>query len=497
MASRLRAVRRLLPRSVRARAGFAAGLAATVLCLGAAGWLRHVVYAERMRATEQSARQVLYSMRTTLVGTPYVDPDDLTVFVSFSPDGPSSAYVTVSADGRVFGVGEGLGMISQDRSLLPAPPPGPVTEHGIRRTTVHVGAFPPELGVRFANRTYPVLYLDMELDTPLPLQQLGYTTRALVASPVRLYVFVTPFEAERAVATIDRLLIPGVPAAVLLVAATAWLATDRALRPVERMRAQAAEFTANALDRRLSVPDSDDHISRLAVTFNDTLDRLAGAARRQRRFIADAAHELRSPIGGVRAILEVAAAHPDRADHPAVVREAIAEIRRLSRLADDLLLLARLEAAAPARATPVDLAALARAHVADRGRLRGMTVTCHARATAVVLGDPGQLDRLLTNLLDNAERHARHVVDVSVHVDDGDAYLVLAVADDGAGVAPADRERIFQPFTRLDDARTRDDGGTGLGLAISRDICVRHGGSLTVVDAALGGAGFVARLPRP
>jgi signal transduction histidine kinase len=319
-----------------------------------------------------------------------------------------------------------------------------------------------------------------------------------------------------------------VPAAVLLIALVAWFATDRALRPVERMRAQAAAITAADLDQRLQVPGSRDHLARLAATFNDTLDRLAKAADRQRRFVADAAHELRSPISSMRAILDVALADPDGPDR-AALRDAAAEARRLHRLADDLLLLSRLEAGPPPRCEPVDLGALARAQLADRGRVGPVVFqvdgavdgVAHgaepatgpapgpATGTApgpaaeptpgpatgpVVAGDAAQLDRLLANLLDNAERHAATRVTVSLHAGPaGD--VTLAVSDDGPGIPAADRERIFDRFARLDEARTRSDGGTGLGLAIARDICRRHGGTLTVTAADGGGARFVASLP--
>jgi len=340
---------------------------------------------------------------------------------------------------------------------------------------------------RLANGTYQVLSRDIPL---VDLSRPGSgcdQVRTAATTMVRLHVLVLPFDAGRAVAAVDRVLLPGVPAAVLLVALVSWLATDRALRPVERMRAMAAQISGSDLDRRLPVPPSGDHLTRLAETLNSTLDRLADSARRQRRFVADDAHELRSPIGSLRVILDTATS-PEQA-----LADAAIEVRRLHRLTDDLLLLSTLDSGAPVEAEEVDLADLAAGNVADRGRLGPPRFQLDVRRPATVRGHRGQLDRLLTNLLDNAERHARMLVTVVVAAD-GD-WVRLEVADDGPGVPPEDRERVFDRFIRLDTARDRDHGGTGLGLAIARDTCVRHGGSLTVGTSDAGGALFVARLP--
>ena len=322
------------------------------------------------------------------------------------------------------------------------------------------------------------------------------------AYSVKVYVLVSPYRAEQAVAGIDRLLRPGLPITVLVIAAVAWSAADQALRIVERMRAQVAMISATALDRRLVVPDSDDQIARLATTFNDTLDRLEHGMRRQRQFVADAAHELRNPIGSIRALLELARDHPDRVDSTTAITETARETRRLQRLAEDLLLLARLESRPTAVFQPVDLATLAAAQVADRGRTGPVRVTFQPPTTGAfeahtTTGSELELNRLLSNLLDNAERHAATHVAVTVEPDPNDPrHLLLTVADDGPGIPPQDRERVFDRFTRLDEARARDCGGTGLGLAIAIGICHNHHGTLTVTDNPTGGARFTARLPR-
>ncbi|MFA3874744.1 ATP-binding protein [Streptomyces sp. MMCC 100] len=295
-----------------------------------------------------------------------------------------------------------------------------------------------------------------------------------------------PLSAEHgAVNTALTVMLIGFPLLLAVVAWVTWLVTRRALRPVEGIRREMAAITASEdLARRVPVPGTHDEVARLASTTNETLAALESSVERQRRFVADASHELRSPIASLRTQLEVAAAHPELLDLDGAVEDTV----RLQRLAADLLLLARLDAGERPADARVDLAALARE--AAEGR-RGVSV--RGDAAVNVAGSRGQLGRVLANLLDNAQRHARSAVEVSVRRD-GEA-AVVAVADDGEGVPAADRERIFERFVRLDDARSRDDGGAGLGLAIARDVAVRHGGTLTVHDAPAGGALFELRLP--
>jgi signal transduction histidine kinase len=296
-----------------------------------------------------------------------------------------------------------------------------------------------------------------------------------------------PLAAEQsAVNTALTGMLTGFPLLLAVVAGVTWLVTRRALRPVEGIRREMAAITASEdLARRVPVPDTHDEIARLARTTNETLAALEASVERQRRFVADASHELRSPIASLRTQLEVGAAHPELLDVDGAVEDTV----RLQRLAADLLLLARLDAGErPAADARVDLAVVAREEAAGRA---GVTV----RAESVdVAGSRGQLGRLLANLLDNAQRHARSAVEVAVRAEAG--QVVVSVADDGDGVPEGDRERIFERFVRLDAARSRDDGGAGLGLAIARDVAARHGGTLTVGEAPAGGALFELRLPR-
>ncbi|TDD59273.1 HAMP domain-containing histidine kinase [Kribbella antibiotica] len=273
----------------------------------------------------------------------------------------------------------------------------------------------------------------------------------------------------------------------------AYVGTRTALRPVERMRAQAAAISQRNLHERVPVPPTGDVVARLATTLNETLARLETAAEQQRGFVADAAHELRSPIASLRAILEVANEHPERADWPQVSGTAIEETKRLQKLADDLLLVAKLDAEPRTNTQSVDLAELVRRQLAARVD-EGPTLSFEAADSVLVTGDAGQLDRLVRNLVDNAIRHTRTMVAVSIEQLHGN--VVLQVDDDGAGIPEPERERVFERFTRLDEARSRDAGGAGLGLAIAREIALRHHGTLTAAEAPSGGARFTLVLPQ-
>src|SRR5262245_171813 len=293
----------------------------------------------------------------------------------------------------------------------------------------------------------------------------------------------------------DRLAV-GLPALVALVGVIAWVLVGRALRPVEAMRAEAERITASTLHRRLPQPPTDDEIGRLAHTMNTMLDRLETASARQRRFVSDASHELRSPIATLRAGLEVARSKSGPPDWPARVDGLLAEESRLESLVDDLLLLAAHDETGPVTAptTPVDLTELAGEEGQRPRRVPVQIVPPSAGDRAVmVAGARPQLARALSNLVDNAARHAATVVRISV-CEVGDAARFV-VDDDGPGIPPEDRERVFARFTRLDGGRARHEGGSGLGLAVVHAIVTDHRGTIRVDDSPLGGARFVAELP--
>ncbi|MGW4836117.1 ATP-binding protein [Streptomyces globisporus] len=303
-----------------------------------------------------------------------------------------------------------------------------------------------------------------------------------------------PLAAEQeAVGTVRGAMLTGLPVLLVVVAGVTWLVTRRALRPVEGIRREMAAITASEdLARRVPEPDSRDEIAALARTTNETLTVLEASVERQRRFVADASHELRSPIASLRTQLEVAEAHPELLDLPGAVADTV----RLQVLAADLLLLARLDAGEKPGGGTVELGALVREEVSQRtGDRIAVAVEVPEGGAFEVNGSRGQLSRVIGNLLDNAQRHADGSVAVSVAADG--RGVRVEVRDDGAGVPEDERERIFERFVRLDDARSRDDGGAGLGLAIARDVAARHGGTLTVHRADEGGAAFRLWLPRP
>jgi signal transduction histidine kinase len=284
------------------------------------------------------------------------------------------------------------------------------------------------------------------------------------------------------------------PALAVLVGALTWLLTWRALRPVEAVRAETSEIVTRRPGHRLKGKHTRGDTAPLARTINHVLDRLDASALRQRRFVADASHELRSPLASIQTQLEVALAHPELADWPATAREVGQEVAELQRTVDDLLLLARMDEDTPPRRDLVDLDELVLAE-AMRARERGrVEVDVDRVSGARIQGDPDQLTRVVRNLVGNAERHADRRVCLELRMLDGEAELM--VADDGPGIPPADRERVFHRFTRLDEDRGRRRGGTGLGLAIAREVVRAHGGAIWVSDAAGGGARLVVRLPR-
>ncbi|MFE6844049.1 ATP-binding protein [Streptomyces sp. NPDC057686] len=442
------------PRSVRARATLGASTV-VALALGAASFaLLGMLDGNLMRSAQADAeRQALSTAGLAAAGR---------LDTVLAPGRDTDFLQVVDADGRVLAASPNL---AGRPALSPGRPGKPGT---VRRTWE---------GPARGDRRHRVV------------QVTTVTGEGLVT----VYAGTSLRQADAADDVITGALAVGVPLLVLTVALVTWRVTGWALRPVEAIRAEVAEISDRDLHRRVPVPRSQDEIARLAVTMNTTLDRLEAAGIRQRRFIADASHELRSPITVLRTQLEVAQAHPDPALWGELVSGALEDTVRLQDLAADLLLLARLDTGEPPPAAAVDLADVAREAARSRRRDR-IPVDMEIAPEAVVRGSTLWLSRLVTNLLDNAQRHADRRVRLLLRVDAARRTAVLEVGDDGPGIPAADRERVFERFTRLDDARSRDEGGTGLGLAIARDIATRLGGSLTVEDAPAG-ARLVARLP--
>ncbi|MEV4119664.1 ATP-binding protein [Micromonospora sp. NPDC049645] len=310
------------------------------------------------------------------------------------------------------------------------------------------------------------------------------------ADPLTVLVARSMADVRHSTHVVRTILLVAFPLLVAVLAAVAWRVVGATLRPVEALRRGAEEITGRAGTGRLPVPASADEIHRLALTLNGMLDRLESARVRQRAFVSDAAHELRSPLTNIRTELEVAQRLADRTDWTAVTANLLADTDRLSRLVDDLLLLARLDEAPPARGTgPVELGGLL-TEVAARYPSPPVRVARPA-GPLWTIGSVEALRRVLANLVDNAVRHAHGSVVLAAEATSAagpalGAYHLVTVTDDGPGIPVADRERVFDRFTRLDDGRARDDGGAGLGLAIVRELVRRAGGSITLTDAPQG-----------
>jgi heavy metal sensor kinase len=290
-----------------------------------------------------------------------------------------------------------------------------------------------------------------------------------------------------------------VPLGVLLSAVGGWMLARRALRPVDRMSQSALQISAEDLSRRLERRGTQDEIDRLADTLNAMLARLQAAFGEMQRFTADAAHELRTPLTALRGGIEIALrAERSPDEYRRVLTSSIEEVDQLIRLAEDLLLLSRSTVGLEAIRQAVDLEPLCLEALEIGVRLakgKGVTVSMGATSPAVVRGDAGALRRALLNLVDNAVKYTPAGGSVMISLEHTAAGATLAVEDTGIGIDPADAERIFEPFVRLDAGRSRDTGGSGLGLAIARSIVRAHGGTLEVESGAAGGCRFTIRLP--
>jgi signal transduction histidine kinase len=277
----------------------------------------------------------------------------------------------------------------------------------------------------------------------------------------------------------------------VLVAVTTF-AVGQALRPVDRMRHQVEALAASRPVPSLEVPPGRDELSRLAETLNAVLERLRTADESRRAFVADAGHELRSPLATIRILLDRMTEERPERERQVIAARASAEVDRLSVLVEDLLALAAAdERAATTVAQDVDLDDVV-AGEAGALRARGMPIEVSVEP-ARVSGDPHRLGRVVRNLLENAERHMESRIRVDLVLEDASARLL--VDNDGPPVAQEDRDRIFARFVRLDDSRTRDTGGSGLGLAIVAEIVDQHGGTVAAEESPEGWCRFAVRLP--
>jgi signal transduction histidine kinase len=295
---------------------------------------------------------------------------------------------------------------------------------------------------------------------------------------------------------VGSLLAVGTPILLVIVGLMTWRVVGRALRPVEAIRAEVDAISNKELHRRVPDPGGADEIARLAATMNQMLARLQEGQARERRFISDASHELRSPVTTIRQHAEVARRHPTRTTIEELASVVLEEDERLQHLVEDLLLLTQMdEGTLRLRTESVDLDDLL-FEEADRMRATtALRVDTSAVSAGRVSGDREQLSKLVRNLTGNAARHAASTVALSLRDESGE--VVLIVEDDGEGIPLPERERIFERFVRLDEARDRDSGGSGLGLAIVAQIAAAHGAAVRVRDGRVGGAHFEVRFPAP
>jgi signal transduction histidine kinase len=307
---------------------------------------------------------------------------------------------------------------------------------------------------------------------------------------VSIYAVTSLAAAERAEAHLRLGLAIGLPVIVMLAAIVIWWVTGRALAPVDEMRAEVDRIQAEDLARRVHPAGGDSEIGRLGTTLNRMLDRLTDAAERQQLFAASASHELRSPLSAIRTELEVGLAYPERADWPKVAGDSLVEIDRLEALARDLRFLTRPHPAGTSGERR-DLWGLVVDEIGRRQPARGVRYHLDGACPGVTVDGP-MFTQALRNLLDNAERHATTSIDV--HVDRGEDLTTLTVANDGPPIPSDRRNAIFEPFTRLDDARSLDSGGSGLGLAIARSALRSIGGDLAAADTPVG-ARFIGTVP--
>jgi signal transduction histidine kinase len=296
------------------------------------------------------------------------------------------------------------------------------------------------------------------------------------------------------VGTIVRLLAVAVPLVLILLALTVWVVVGRALRPVERMRREVDAVSATNLDRRIDDSGADDEIGRLASTMNRMLDRLDESQRAQTRFISDASHELKSPLASLRQFAEVARDYPDRVNATDLTDAILDEGARLERLVQNMLVLAHTdESSLSVSRRAVDLDDLLLAEAARLRSSNDVVVDTSGVGAARVLGDEALLAQVVRNLVDNAARSSRG--HITLALSDNGSEVVFTVDDNGPGVPAAQRERVFDRFVRLDEARARDSGGSGLGLAIVRATVVAHGGSVRLLGNTMGGARAEVVLP--
>jgi signal transduction histidine kinase len=440
-------------RSLRARVTLASTLGLALALLAVALLLRAELGASLSNGLDTTARQGAREVAALADARRLPDPVPVA-------DGTITLQV-LNAQGRIIDASPGA-----DR-LVPLLPPGQARANARASRSVLLDGRPYGL---------PGLVRVVTVAT-----RSGQTVIAAVA-----------YDQERnSVAALTRALLIGTPLLLLLLAGASWLVVGTTLRPIAELRRGAQDVTRTGRPSALPVPEAHDEVHSLAITLNDMLSRLGEAQERQRGLVSDTAHELRSPIASIRAQLEVALDHPDSQDWRQTASDVLEDTLRLARLAEDLLVLARLDEHDGRRSASqqVDLTGLVAAEVARHDGARVPVLLSGPEPApgpeplpgpepCAVAGDADGLRRMLGNLIENAVRYARTQVTVSIGRDGPNVRLT--VTDDGPGIPAGDAQRAFGRFTRLDNARSREgdgQGGAGLGLAIVRATAQAHAGS--------------------
>jgi heavy metal sensor kinase len=295
-------------------------------------------------------------------------------------------------------------------------------------------------------------------------------------------------------------LVLGLPVVVVLAGIGGYVLARRALMPIDHLASEARRITADRLHERLSVPNQHDEIGRLAAVINDAFARLESSFDQLRRFTADASHELRTPLSVIRGIGEAGLGETRTpAEYKEAMGSMLEEVDRLTNLVDTLLRLSHGDAGT-VRLTrsAVDLGQLTREVVSSLGILaeeRGQRLTIDVTEGMSVTADRLVLREAITNVIDNAIKYSPRGASIDIHAHADGIRARLNITDEGPGIAPEDRERIFDRFFRLDEARSRDSGGAGLGLAIAKWAVEVNGGRISAEGGAHGGSVFHIELP--
>ena len=395
---------------------------------------------------------------------------------------PEEAFAQIlSRDGEPLDSSEGLA-------------PGPIVPRSSYGTFLRQG--PSSTSSRIIEREVVVRSSTLEADKGVVSVEERFPARLAIYvigdGPV-IVVGTSLEDMNEALARLASLLWIGGSVGLVVVSGVGWLVVRGALRPVERMRAEAAAISASELSRRLPVPDHRDEIGRLGETLNQMLERLETSIDRERRFLDDAAHELRTPLANLKAELELAMR---RARTPEELRGALRsaneEAERLVRLAEDLLTLSRADRGRlPIKREDSDIAELlTRTAGAFGARATELGISLEVSTPAEVWAqvDPLRFGQMVGNLLDNALRHTPSGGEVTATLSEEDGRWSIEVADSGEGFGQAFLPRVFEPLGRADEARTRSSGGTGLGLTIVRAIAEAHGGEVEARNRDGGGA---------